>query len=120
MRFNHRERGEVQIGCLFGLILLGIAAFIAYKVIPLKVKAAELRQVVVDEAKSAGTHKDDKIMAIILSKAKEDNLPVTEDNVKINRANSEITVEVDYIVPIDFPGYTYKWHINHYAHNPIF
>lgn len=120
MRFSRSQRGEGQVGCLFALILLGIAAFVAYKVIPLKVKAAELHQEVVDEAKSAGTHSDDRIRELILAKAREDNLPVTEDDIKINRANSEITVEVDYVVPIEFPGYTYKWHIEHYAHNPIF
>lgn len=120
MRLRRGERGEGQIGCLFGLILLGIVAFIAYKVIPLKVKAAELQQEVTDDAKSAGMMNDDKIRASILNKAHEDDLPVTEDNVKISRANSEITIEVDYVVPIQFPGYTYQWHIEHYAHNPIF
>lgn len=120
MRFRRSERGEGQAGCLFGLILLAIAAFIAYKVIPVKVKAAELRQEVIDDAKSAGTLNDDKIRESILAKARENNLPVAADNIKIARANSEITVEVDYVVPIEFPGYTYRWHINHYAHNPIF
>jgi hypothetical protein len=120
MRFSRREKGEGQMGCLVGLIVLAIGVFIAYKMIPVKVKAAELRQEVVDEAKSAGTHNDDKIRAAILRKAREDNLPVTEDNIKINRANSEINIEVDYMVPIDFPGYTYQWHIHHSATNPIF
>jgi hypothetical protein len=120
MRFSRREKGEGQMGCLVGLIVLAIGVFIAYKMIPVKVKAAELRQEVVDEAKSAGTHNDDKIRAAILRKAREDNLPVTEDNIKISRANSEINIEVDYMVPIDFPGYTYQWHIHHSATNPIF
>lgn len=115
-----RQRGEGQIGCLLGLIFLGIVAFIAYKVIPVKVKAAELAQEVTDDSKSAGTLSDDKIRAAILAKAREDNLPVTEDDVKIARANSEITVDVNYVVPIEFPGYTYQWHIEHYAHFPIF
>ena len=120
MRLRRSERGEGQAGCLFGLIVLGIAAFIAYKVIPVKVKAAELQQEVTDAAKSAGMLNDDKIRGDILAKAHEDNLPVTEDNIRIARANSEITVDVQYVVPIQFPGYTYQWHIEHYAHNPIF
>ena len=120
MRISRRERGEGNLGCLFGLILLAAALFVAYKMIPVKVKNAELRQVITDEAKSAGTHRDGQIMETILAKAREDNLPVTEDDVKINRANSEITVEVDYTVPVEFPGYTYQWHIHHVAQNPIF
>ena len=120
MRLSRRERGEGQLGCVIGLIILAIAIFIAWKMIPVKVRAAELRQCVVDEAKAAGTHDDGRIRDVILNKAREDKLPVTADNIKISRANSEITVDVDYVVPIDFPGFTYKWHLNHHAENPIF
>jgi hypothetical protein len=120
MRMSRRERGESQFGCLIGLILLGLAIFVAWKMIPLKVKAAELRQTVVDEAKSAGTHNDGRIMAAILAKAREDNLPVTEQDVTISRGNGEITVNVKYTIPVVFPGYTYQWHLEHEAKNPIF
>ena len=120
MRLRRSERGEGQFGCLVGLILLAVGVFIAWKMIPVKVKAAEVRQVVVDEAKSAGTHNDQFIMKQILAKAREDNLPITEDDVKISRGANEITVKVNYVVPIDFPGYTYQWHIEHVATNPIF
>src|SRR5437764_15445077 len=96
MRKSRRERGEGQFGCLIGLIILGLAILVAWKMIPVKVKAAELRQTVVDEAKSAGTHNDDRIRAAILAKAREDNLPVTADDIKIARGNGEITVTVTY------------------------
>ena len=120
MRKSRRERGESQFGCLIGLILLALAIFVAWKMIPVKVKAAELRQTVVDEAKSAGTHNDDRIKAAILAKAREDNLPVTEQDINIVRGNGEITVTVTYTIPIVFPGYTYNWHLVHEAQNPIF
>jgi len=120
MRKSRRERGEGKLGCLVGLILLGVAIFVAWKMIPVKVKAAELRQTVVDEAKSAGTHNDDRIRGAILKTAREDDLPVTEDNIKIVRTANEITVTVTYTIPIAFPGYTYNWHLEHEARNPIF
>lgn len=119
-RLSRRQRGEGNFGCLVGLVLLAIALFVAYKMIPVKVKIAEVRAVVVDEAKSAGTHNDDRIRRAILAKAEENNLPVSEDQVKIKRAASEITVDVEYVVPIKFPGYTYQWKIHHLAQNPIF
>jgi len=120
MRLRRRERGEGQFGCLVGLIILALGVFIAWKMIPVKVKAAEVRAVVVDEAKSAGTHNDKVIMGNILSKAREDDLPITEDKVKIRRGVNEITVSVEYTIPIEFPGYTYQWHIEQSATNPIF
>jgi hypothetical protein len=120
MRVRRGERGEGKLGCLFGLILLAIAALVAWKMIPVKVRAAELRQVVVDEAKAAGTHNNEQIMGAIITKVRDTRLPVTEDNVKIVRNAGQITVDVEYDVPIEFPGFTYKWHQHHHAENPIF
>jgi hypothetical protein len=117
---NRRERGEGNAGCLLGLIILALVAFIAYKMIPVKVKAADLKQTVTDEAKMAGTHRDDVIMKQILAKARELKLPVSEDNVKISRTPTDISVEVDYSVPIDFPGKTIDWHQHITAENPVF
>jgi hypothetical protein len=120
MSRNRRERGEGQFGCLVGLVLLLIAGMIAYKLIPVKVKTADLRETVVDESKSAGRHNDRAIMGNILAKAKQLDLPVAEQNVRINRANSYIRIEVTYTVPVPFPGYVYNWDFRHYAENPIF
>lgn len=120
MHRSRRESGEGQLGCLFGVALLLLAVFVAWKVIPVKVRAADLRQAVIDEAKSAGTHNDEQIMKYILAKAADQDLPVTQDNVKISRRQNDITIDVNYVMPIEFPGYTYNWHINHHAENPIF
>lgn len=117
---NRRQSGEGQMGCIFGLIILVAVLFVSYKMIPVKVKAADLRETVVDEAKSAGTHRDDVILATILAKAKENDLPVTEKDVTIQRGNQKINITVEYTVPIVFPGYTLQWHQSHHAENPIF
>ena len=114
------QRGESQFGCVVGLLLLLAGIFIAYKMIPVKVKAAELRGEVVDEAKSAGQRGDDRIMANILKRAQELQLPVTENDVQIRRAATSIAVDVRYTVPVEFPGFTYQWKFHHHAENPIF
>lgn len=117
---RRHESGEGQMGCIVGLIIMIAAGFIAYKMIPIKVKAADLRQTVINEARSAGTHTDKVISGLILNKAKELELPVTEKDLKINRAHSAISVTVEYTVPIEFPGYTFNWKFRHHAANPIF
>ena len=120
MRRYRGQRGEGQGGCIFGLLLLLLGAFVAYKMIPVKVKAAELRQVVFDEAKMAGTRSDQRIAAAILKKAEDLKLPVKEGNVKVDRHATSIDVDVQYVVPVEFPGYTYNWKFHHHAANPIF
>jgi hypothetical protein len=120
MMRNRRELGEGKLGCLVGLVLLLAAGLVAYKMIPIKVKAAELRGTVVDEAKSAGRHNDKRIKESILVRARQLELPVTENDVMVARQSGMIRVEVTYVVPVEFPGYTYQWHFRHKAENPIF
>src|SRR5690349_17102817 len=102
---NRRERGEGQFGCLIGLILLLIAGVVAYKMIPVKVKSAEMRDAVIDEAKSAGRHPNAAMAGIIaknlLNKAEQLELPVAEKDVKVTRTpNNYVRIEVTYTVPV--------------------
>jgi hypothetical protein len=120
MSRKRSERGEGQFGCLVGLVLLLIAGLIAYKMIPVKVKSADLRDTVQDYAKSAGQFSDKAIADAILTKAHTIGLPVSENDIQINRKPNEIYVEVNYTVPVKFPGYTYYWKFQHKSENPIF
>ena len=115
-----RERGEGKLGCLFGLVVLLIGVLIAYKMIPVKVKAAEMRDVVQDESRAAGQRNDKLIMETILARAKQLELPIEKENVQINRGSGQIAIDVKYSVPVVFPGYTYNWNFHHHAENPLF
>lgn len=117
---KRRELGEGNFGCLIGVILMLVAGVVAYKMIPVKVKAADMREAITNEARSAATHHDDAIEKAILRRASDLELPITEDNIKINRSNNNIKIEVHYTVPVDFPGYTYQWNFDQTVENPIF
>lgn len=120
MSNNRSERGEGRFGCLVGLVLLLIAGLIAYRMIPIKVKTADLRDTVIDESKSAGRHGDKAIRGNILNKAQQLELPVTPEDIVIKRTNAYIRIDVKYTVPVEFPGYTYQWDFRHHYENPIF
>ena len=117
---NRRERGEGQFGCLVGLVIVALAGLIAYRMIPVKIKAAELRDEIVDEAKSAGQHDNKAIRRNILSKAEKLGLPLADEDLTISRKAAEITIDATYTVPVEFPGYTYEWNFHHHTENPIF
>ena len=120
MSRNRRERGEGQFGCLVGLVLLLLAGLIAYKLIPIKVKAADLRETVVNESKSAGRHSDRAIVGNIMFKAKQLEFPLKEEDIHVSRSASYVTIDVTYTVPVQFPGYTYNWDFRNHYENPIF
>ena len=118
--FRRDEAGEGQLGCIVGILVLVAFFFVAYKMIPIKVKAADLRQTVTDEAKAAGIRNDKLIRENILDKAKELELPVDDNDVKIERFANTIRVDVKYTVVVDFPGYAYNWEFEDKVENPIF
>ena len=120
MSGNRWERGEGRFGCLVGLVLLLAAGLVAYRMIPIKVKSADLRDTIVDESKSAGRHKDKVIRKNILHKAEQIDLPLKESDIEIKRTNTYIRIKVEYTVPVEFPGYTYNWEFRHSYENPIF
>ncbi|MGA7614048.1 MAG: hypothetical protein WBX15_02600 [Thermoanaerobaculia bacterium] len=121
MLSRHSQRGEGKLGCIIGLILLVGAVYVAYKLVPVKLKAADMRQTITDEARSAGSSQDKAIRKRILERANELGLPLASEDLKITRGNQQITIEADYTVPVAFPGgYVYQWHFHHEADNPIF
>jgi hypothetical protein len=114
------ERGEGQFGCIVGLLVLALVIFIAYKIIPVKVAAAELRQEVVDQARSAGSRNNDQIRGSIMYKAEQLKLPLAEKDLNIERGQDRIKIVATYTVPVEFPGYTWMWTQRHQAENPLF
>ncbi len=118
---RHRmQRGEGQIGCIIGLIFLLAAGYIAFKMVPVKVRAADLRQEITDVARSAGVYKEPAIRRRIMAKAEELDLPLDPDNLEVVRKSDRVYIEANYVVPVEFPGYTYQWHFKHIADNPVF
>lgn len=119
-RLKESEKGEGKAGCIFGLIILVVAIFVAFKLIPIKVRASELRQTVTDAAKSAGSMNESQLRNTIIHKAWELELPLTEEGVKVTRTGDRVVIDADYTVPVQFPGYLYQWHFTNHADNPIF
>lgn len=120
MRSRRSQSGEGQGGCIFSLLILLAVAFVCYKMIPVKVKAAEFRQELVDEAKSGSLRTDKQIRANLMQKADDLGLPLKEQDLKISRNRSQITVSAEYVVPVDFPGYTYMWEFDPDYTTPLF
>lgn len=120
MRRHKAQRGEGQLGCVIGLIILLAAGYVAYKMIPVKVRAADLRQEITDVARSAGTLKEPQIRKQIMAKAGELELPLSPENLVVQRRSDRVYIEATYTVPVEFPGYTYQWNFKHVADNPIF
>ena len=116
------QRGDVPVGCLVGGAVGLIVMLVAIKVVPIMINVGELDKeisVLADRANRREYH-DERIRKDILHKAESLDLPVTKKNIDIKRTSNRIKITVRYTVPIEFPGYTYLWHKEHYQDRPLF
>jgi len=115
------QRGDVPVGCLVGGVVALVVVLIGIKVTPLVISVGELDKeisVLADRA-NRREYNDPRILADILRKAEALDLPVTKKDVKIQRMSKRIKITVTYDIPIEFPGYTYVWHKEHYQDRPL-
>ncbi|MBV8199301.1 MAG: hypothetical protein JOZ15_01635 [Acidobacteria bacterium] len=114
------ERGEGNLGCILWVAALGLAVLIAVKMVPVKIASSQLYDQMEDLAKHAAEAPPDAIAKAILNKAKELELPVTKEDVHVERVGDSIRMRATFTVPVDFPGYTYLWHFDHQVNRPIY
>jgi hypothetical protein len=114
------ERGEGNLGCIFWVAVLGLAVLIGVKMVPVKLASSQLYDYMEEQAKWSATVPPDAIAKGIVGRAKDLELPVTKDDVKVERVGDNIRMHASYTVPVEFPGYTYMWHFEHTINRPIF
>ncbi len=122
MRSARAMRGTGRIGCILWLAVLGVTVYIGSKVIPVKVATSTFYDFMQEEAAFASIRPVKQLQHEILAKAKELELPVTEDNLVIKKARESITIEANYEITIDFfNGWKkYVWKENQVVTRPIF
>ena len=115
------ERGEGNLGCILWLVALGLAILIAWKAVPVKLQSTELYDYMDELAKfSAAQVKPDELKKRILERAAQLQIPLTKDNIRVERNGDRIYMEIEYTIPVEFPGYTYQWNFHQKLDRPIF
>ena len=116
------QRGDVPIGCLVGGAVALIVTLVAIKVAPIMIHVGELDKQIGVYADRANRleYNDERIRRGILRKAESLDLPLTKKGIDIKRTSNRIKITVVYVVTIEFPGYTYVWHKEHFHERPLF
>jgi hypothetical protein len=126
MRRRWSQRGEGNLGCIFWTAVLAVVVLVAWKMVPVKIKSAELYDFMVDQAGYASNASNSApvIKKRILSKARELDLPLDKDHLTVERTSDNlggrIKMRATYTVPVDFPGYTYLWSFDHEVDRPVY
>ncbi len=112
--------GEGKLGCIIWLLALVAVVGIATKLIPIKIRSAELYDFMEEQAMFAGRRSPEQLKQAILGRAEELDLPLTKKNIEIRRTGGRIRMRAFYTVPVEFPGYTYYWEFEHIIDRPVF
>ena len=122
MRSQSGMRGAGKIGCLLWLAVLALIGYFLYKVIPVKVATSTFYDFMQEEAAFGSIREPKQLMLELLAKARELELPITEENLKIKRTRENITIEAHYVITVDFfNGWKkYVWKFDQVVSRPTF
>jgi hypothetical protein len=103
---------------VLGFLILGAAGLVCFKLIPPFFSNYELEDAMKTEAiQSTYTQRtEDEIRETVIKAARNYDIPLTPKQVHVNRSgglgNGTLTIDAEYSVPIDFPGYstTFNFH----------
>jgi len=125
------EGGRGNVGCFFGLLVVATLAYGAYKFVPPYVShyqlKDEMREIATLSAaglpprpgamsgKSTGSLAG--IQEAVLAKAKELEIPLRKQDVKVSQDENRVFITVKYTVPVELPGHVYDLNFHFSSHN---
>jgi hypothetical protein len=96
-----------QIKALLGLFVVVAAFYVAFKLMPPYYNQLQFQDAVDAEARngSYSQRSEQEIRDAVFKKARENDIPVTVEQIKVSRVGTDVTINVDYTVHVDMPVY---------------
>jgi len=116
----HSRLGEGKLGCILWLLVLGAVVLVTARLIPVKIRSAELYDFMEEQAQFAARTSTKEVKARILRRAEELELPLDKKNLLVERHAGRIRMRATYSVPIELPFYTFEWSFEHILDRPVF
>jgi hypothetical protein len=115
------ERGSARLKFIIVIAIIGVVGYLAYMYIPVAYQAylfKDLMQHEVDVASSQG-YPPTWVKDQLVKSAPEYGVPA---NAVINptQRDNRIEVTVQYVIPIELPGYTYEYNFDHTVKSTAF
>jgi len=100
------------IKALFGLFVVVAMFYLAWKVLPPYFSNYQFQDELESQARyfSYTPKSEQEIRDVIAKKAHDYDIPLTSEQVKVQRMGAEISISADYTVHIDIPVYPFDLH----------
>jgi len=102
--FKFGEEGKGSLGCIFAIILMAIAIFLAFKLGPPYMNHYEFKGEMKQVVSRAGARAipEETIKKDLISLAQKSNIALKNEDIEIRRLSGQIIIRVEYIIPLNF------------------
>jgi hypothetical protein len=113
------DSGRATFKTIFALLFLVAVVYAGFKIIPVYVNSFELQDYIRQQNPFWVTQRApaDGIRNNIVAKARELDLPVSPEQVKVDVGGGRVAVAIDYTVPVDLMVYTLELRFTPSAEN---
>jgi Tfp pilus assembly major pilin PilA len=111
-----------KLKAFFWVAVFGILVFLAVKLVPHYVDNYQFQDELNNMARVvtyAQAKTEDNVRADVLHLAQQHELPVKSEQIKVNRTQTGVYIEVNYTVVVPVPGYTFNLKFNPAAGNKM-
>ena len=120
MRRLRRGIGDNKLGCALWMLLLAAIVVVLVKAAPVRIKSAQLKDFMTEQAKFAQRTNAATLKKRILKRAYELEIPVDPKKVSVVKGRGNIRMTADYTVPLDFYVYKRNWDFHLVVDEPVF
>ena len=98
-----------ELKSIFALLVLVLGAFVLYETLPAYWANFKVNQMIAEQAViyTNFPKSDQEIATAISQKAQEVSVPLTPEQVTVNRTSGDLSISIAYTVHVDFPGYPF-------------
>ncbi len=105
-----------SIKALFGLAVVVCGFYLAWKIIPPYFNNYQFQEEIESQSRTlsyANPPKSEQEMRdIIARKAREFDIPVTSEQIRVSRAGQELAISTEYTIHVDVPIYPFDLHFS--------
>lgn len=114
-----REHGGSRMNTILTLLILGFLIFTGVEIVPPYFSKYQLQDAIETESRFAiVNHKgEDEVREDVWKKVQELGIPATKDNIKVNVQQRDISISLDYTVPIDLKVFQFNLDFHPHADN---
>jgi hypothetical protein len=108
------QSGGITIGTFLLLFLVACAVYLTLLYLPPWMAYRAMLDEIRAQAGTAAITSDQEIMTRLMTTAREWEIPVTEDQIELNRVGTRVSISMQWDVTIDLLGGQYQ-HVLHFA-----